>query len=222
MRDFLLGSADEEVFGAFRPGPSGVFESTGSKRSESEMDALILEAAETQLRAEAMGAALTWVDDGDWSHDALDSLLEGLASESDDEEDMTDDEAEHYESLLESVADALGSLGGDSANIDAALAGDDDAAQRLGQHLSSRLDGVSKSDDDLVAEFSVGGELVMESGRRVVRDGEVRRKPRRRRRKRRQTPAQRAALNKARRKANTSSARRSRQRSMRRRRQMGL
>lgn len=223
MRDFLLGAADDEVFGAFRPGTSGVFESAGESRSEAEMDALILEAAETQLRSEAMGAVLTWVDDGDWSFDALDSLLEGLAAdESDDEEEMDDDEAEHYEALLDAAADALEALGGDSANVDAALAGDDDAARKLGQHLANRLDNVTKSDDDLVSEFSVGGEMVVESTRRVVRNGETRRVPRRRRRKRRMTAAQRAALKKARRRANSSSARRSRKRSMRRRRQMGL
>lgn len=227
MRDFLLGSADTDVFGAFRPGPSGVFEATGQRRTETEMDNLILEAAETQLRGDAMSAALTWVDDGDWSYEALDALLEDMASdsdeddESDDDEDMTDDEQEHYEALTDTVLDALVSLGGDADNIELALSGDEDAAQRLGKHLSSRLDNVTKDDDDLVSEFSVGGELVMEAMKKVVRNGKTKWVRKKKRRKKRRTAAQRAALKKARRKSGRSSAKRSRKRSMRRRRQMG-
>lgn len=223
MRDFLLGSADEEVFGAFRSAPSGVFESAGRRRSDSEMDQLILEAAETQLRADAMAAMLTWIDDADWTYDALDSLLIGLASDSDDEdeEDLSDDEAEHYEALTDAARDALVSLGGDEANVDATLDEDDDAASKLGQYLANRLDDVTKSDDDLVSEFAVGGEMVVESTRRVVRNGKTKR-VRKKRRKKRQTAAQKASLRKARRKSNTSSARRSRKRSNRRRKSMGL
>lgn len=220
MQHLMLGSADDEVFGGFRPG-SMVTESAPRGRSESEMDDLIAEAAENVLRTEAMGAVLTWVEEGDWSYDTLDSLLEGMASSS-DEEDMSEDEEAHYEALWETVEEALGVLGADDSNIAQVLKGDDDAAQALGKFLSAELDEVTKSDDDLVSEFGVGGQLVLEATKRVIRGGEMRRLPVRRRRKRRMTPAQRAALKKARRKAHTSSAKRSRSRSMRRRNQMGM
>lgn len=220
MQHWMLGNADNEVFGDFRP-PALVTESAPRERSDTEVDAMIIEAAENSLRTEAMGAVLTWVEDGDWSYDALDALLEGLASDTDDDE-LTDDEQEQYEALWETAMEALESLGASESNIEQAVGGDDDAAEKLGKFLAGKLDDVTKSDDDLVAEFGVGGSLVMESGRRVIRNGETRRMPRRRKRKRRMTAAQRAALKKARRKAHNSGARRSRKRSMRRRKQMGL
>ncbi|MGP9633793.1 hypothetical protein ACT3R7_12070 [Halomonas sp. AOP43-A1-21] len=218
MQHFMIGSADDDVFGDFRP--SMIVESAPRERSESEMDALIAEAAENTLRSEAMGGVLTWIDEGDWSFEALDSLIEGLAS-STDEEELTDDETEHYEALWETVEEALKSLGAETGSINQLLEEDDEAAQALGKHLSAKLDDISKSDDDLVSEFGVGGQLILESGKRVIRNGEVRRIPRRRRKKRRMTSAQRAALKKARRKSNTSAAKRSRAKSMRRRKQMG-
>lgn len=219
MQHLLMGSADDEVFGDFRT--RLIAESAPRERTETEMDTLIAEAAENTLRSEAMGAVLTWLDEGDWSFDALDSLLEGLAS-STDEEELTDDETEHYEALWETTEEALKTLGAESGSISGLLEEDDEAAQKLGKHLSAKMDDLTKSDDDLVSEFGVGGQLVLESTQRVIRGGEMRRVPRRRRRKRRMTPAQRAALKKARRKANTSAAKRSRAKSMRRRKSMGM
>ena len=219
MQHLMLGNVDSDVFGDFRP-RSMVTESAQRERSDTEVDALIVEAAENSLRTEAMGAVLTWVEDGDWSFDALDSLLEGLASDTDDE-DLTDDEQEHYEALWETAYEALGLLGASDGNIEQVANGDDDAAEKLGKFLAGKLDNITKDDDDLIAEFGVGGNLVLESGRRVIRNGETRRMPKRRKRKRRMTAKQRAALKKARRKAHNSGARRSRKRSMRRRKQMG-
>jgi hypothetical protein len=219
MRHLMMGSTDDEVFGDFRP--SMITESAPRERSAAEMDTLIAEAAENTLRSEAMGAVLTWLDEGDWSFEALDSLIEGLASDT-DEEELTDDENEHYEALWETAEDAMVSLGAEKSSISRLLEEDDDAAEALGKHLTARLDDVAKSDDDLVSEFGVGGELVLEATQRVVRNGETRRVPKKRRRKRRQTPAQRASLKKARRKAHSSGARRSRSRSNRRRKQAGL
>lgn len=220
MQHLMLGNVDDAVFGDFRP-RSMVTESAPRERSETELDALIVEAAANSLRTEAMSAVLTWVEDGDWSYDALDTLIEGMASDGDDEDELTDDEQAQYDALWEAAEEALVSLGADSANIDATLEGSDDAAEKLGKHLGEKLDNITKSDDDLVAEFGAGGQLVMEASERVIRNGETRRRPKRRKRKRRMTAKQRAALKKARRKAHNSSARRSRKRSMRRRKQMG-
>jgi len=227
MHNLLLGSADADVFGDFRPGNHPVLESAGQPRSDSEMDALILEAAETQLRAAAMGAALTWIDDGDWTADTLDALAQGLSAgdegDEDDEGDMSDDEQAEYDALLDTLGDAFVYLGADEDNVEQAINGDDDACQLLGQRLSDRLDETTQDDDDLVSEFSVGGTLVMESLKKVIRDGEVKWvRKKKRRRKKRLTAKQRAALKKARRKSNNAAAKRSRKRSMRRRRQMGL
>lgn len=220
MQHLMLGTADDEVFGAFRPAGM-VTESAHSERSDTDMDNLITEAAEGALRGEAMGAVLSWVEDGDWSFEALDSVLEGMASDSDDD-DLTDDEQEHYDAIWETVAEALESLGAESASIDSLYEEDDDAAQALGKFLASALDEVTKDDDDLVSEFAVGGQLVLEATRRVVRGGKSKRVRKRRKKKRRRTASQRASLKKARRKSHNSGARRSRKKSMRRRKSMGM
>lgn len=220
MQHFMLGNADNDVFGDFRPAGM-VTESAPRERSATEMDNLIAEAAENSMRSEAMGAVLGWVEDGDWSYESLDSVLEGMASDSDDE-DLTDDEQEHLDAVWETVSEALESLGADSASIDALYEEDDEAAQKLGKHLADKLDDVTKDDDDLVSEFAAGGEMVMEATKRVVRKGQSKRVRKRRKKKRHRSAAQRASLKKARRKSHNSSARRSRKRSNRRRKSMGM
>lgn len=219
MRDYILGNADDEVFGDFAP--SEPAKPVRKQRTALELDRLILEAAENTLRAEAMGAVLTWLDDGEWSADALESILEGMAYASDDDDDWTDDELAHFESLLDASEGALTYLGGDARQVSKALDGDDAAAEALGEHLSEILESNTKSDDDLISEFAAGGEFIGEAVEAVIRNGE-RVLKRKKTRKRRMTAAQRAALKKAQRKAHTAGAKRARAKSMRIRKQRGM
>lgn len=176
--------------------------------------------AEQQLRAEAMGIALTFVEEGDFSSDALQGLLFGFIEDSDSEE-LTDEDAAHYESLAMSVVDAFKSLGASEENAMAAVDGDEDAAERLGDFVSAKLEDNPKSDEDLISRFAVETGMVLEAVKRVVRDGQMKmiRVPVRRKRL---SAAQRAALRKARKKANTASAKRARSKSMRKRASRGL
>lgn len=176
--------------------------------------------AEQQLRAEAMGIALTFVEEGDFSSEALQGLLFGFVEDSDSEE-LTDEDAAHYESLAMSVVDAFKALGASEENAIAAIDGDEDAAESLGDFISSKLEDNPKSDEDIISRFAVENGMVLEAVKRVVRDGQVKmiRVPTRRKRL---SAAQRAALRKARKKANTAAAKRARSKSMRKRASRGL
>lgn len=176
--------------------------------------------AEQQLRAEAMGTALTFVEEGDFSSEALQGLLFGFVEDSDSEE-LTDEDAAHYESLAMSVVDAFKALGASEENAIAAIDGDEDAAESLGDFISSKLEDNPKSDEDIISRFAVENGMVLEAVKRVVRDGQVKmiRVPTRRKRL---SAAQRAALRKARKKANTAAAKRARSKSMRKRASRGL
>lgn len=219
MEKILLGQADDEVFGSFAQTP--IFESK-QPMTEEQIEDQIIDAAANTLRSEAMGVALTWIEEGEHTFDAIDYLVEGIVTDgSEEDQDLTPDEVDHYDSIMEIMPAALKSLGGNAENIAKLLDHEDDeAGATLGKHLTSKLDETTKDDDDLVAEFAAGGEMILES-RRMVRNGKVVRK-RRKLRKRRMTPAQRAALKKARRKAHTSAARRARKKSMKVRSRRGL
>lgn len=176
--------------------------------------------AEQQLRAEAMGIALTFVEEGEFSSDALQGLMFGFIDDTDSEE-LSDEDAAHYESLAMSVVDAFKALGASEENAIAAIDGDEDAAESLGDFISSKLEDNPKSDEDIISRFAVENGMVLEAVKRVVRDGQVKmiRVPTRRKRL---SAAQRAALRKARKKANTASAKRARVKSMRKRASRGL
>lgn len=176
--------------------------------------------AEQQLRAEAMGIALTFVEEGEFSSDALQGLMFGFIEDTDSEE-LSDEDAAHYESLAMSVVDAFKALGASEENVIAAIDGDEDAAESLGDFISSKLEDNPKSDEDIISRFAVENGMVLEAVKRVVRDGQMKmiRVPTRRKRL---SAAQRAALRKARKKANTSAAKRARLKSMRKRASRGL
>ena len=56
-----------------------------------------------------MAAALTFIDDGDYSQDALVALISGLA-DVDKDDDLSESEQEIYDDLIKMTADALVSL----------------------------------------------------------------------------------------------------------------
>lgn len=180
----------------------------------------IEELAESQVRSEGMGIALAFIDDGDYSADYLEAMLIGFVDE-DGNEELSDDEAAYYEELATSLVNAFVALGASEENAAAAVSGDNDAAEQLGDFLAGKMEDNPKSDDEIVSMFAVEGGLVLEAVKRVFRDGKLKtiRVPTR---KKRLSAAQRAGLRKARMKANTSAAKRARAKAMRQRKSRGL
>lgn len=180
----------------------------------------IEELAESQVRSEGMGIALAFIEDGDYSADYLEAMLIGFVDE-DGNEELSDDEAAYYEELATSLVNAFVALGASEENAVAAVSGDNDAAEQLGDFLAGKMEDNPKSDDEIVSMFAVEGGLVLEAVKRVFRGGKLKtiRVPTR---KKRLSAAQRAGLRKARMKANTSAAKRARAKAMRQRKSRGL
>lgn len=178
-----------------------------------------------QAKASAMAAALTWVDEGDFSFASLDVLVVGL-SDADEDGEITDEEEDVYNDILQETASALVALGGEAKNVEDFINNEDDkAGAKLGSRLASALDDIDTDDDEIVSRFATGGAVfecaVFEAVEKVIKGGEVK-YVKKRMKKRRMTAKQRAALKKARRKSNTSAARRNRAKSMKVREQRGF
>ena len=191
--------------------------------------------AKKQIKANAMGLALTWLSERDFSYDALDALAYGLA-DVDEDGQVGEDEEDHYNAILQETANAFAAMGADADNVADFISDEsDEAGEKLGTFLSKKLDGVEEDDDELVSRYATSGKIfessegdedvfsdgIFEGVVRVVRNGEVK-LVKKRLKKRRMTAAQRAALKKARRKANTASARRARAKARRIRKTRGL
>lgn len=209
----------DDVFKGFEIVPEGR-KPVARQPTDAIYEAAVADLAEGQVRADAMGIALIFVADGDYSADYLQAMLTGFVDE-DENEELSEEEAAHYEMLAASLVDAFVSLGASKDNAQAAVNGDNAAAERLGDFLAGRMEDNPKSDDEIVSRFAVEGGMVLEATKRVVRDGVLMtiKVPTR---KKRLTPAQRAALKKARMKANTAAAKAARAKSMRMRKQRGL
>lgn len=215
---FDLNNGDD-VFKGFEIVPEGR-KPAAQQPTEAIYEAAIADLAEGQVRSDAMGIALTFVADGDYSADYIQAMLIGFVDEDEDEE-LSEAEAAHYEMLAASLVEAFTSLGASKDNAQSAVNGDNAAAERLGDFLAGRMEDNPKSDDEIVSRFAVEGGMVLEATKRVVRDGVLMtiKVPTR---KKRLSAAQRAALKKARMKANTASAKMARAKAMRMRKQRGL
>jgi hypothetical protein len=176
--------------------------------------------ASQQQRQDAASAVIQWVDGGDADFEELDALLFGMAAgdaEGDVELDDTDNAT--YEQLSDQAAEFMTSFAGVDS-VDVELMGDDeDAAERVYEALETSLSDLDS--DEIIAEFAVRESVMLESVRKVIRDGQVT-YIKKRQRKRRMTAAQKAALKKARRKANSSAAKAARKKSMRARKSRGM
>lgn len=214
---------DDNTFACFNRGEDSKV-ILGDTPSDAVYESKISDFAESQLRAEAMGIALTFIDEGEFSYEQLDALLVGFVVDDEDAEefdDLTDEQVEQYEVLAETLVDAFTKLGAAKANAEAAVGGDDDAAQELGDFLADKMESNEKTDDEIVAKFAVEDGMIFEAKKRVVRGGKVK-MIKKRIRKVRLSSAQRGALKKARRKAHTSAAKRTRKKSMRIRKSRGM
>jgi len=177
---------------------------------------------EGQLRSAAMSLVLAWVALGDYSYAAFEAGAAAMA-DFDENEELSEDESDYLNDLLQAGADALVSAGGDPANVGSFLDDEsDEAGATLGEFLSSKMEGVTLSDEDLIAGYATSGDLILEGTIKVIRNGAVTLKKKRIGIPRKMNSLQKAALKKARSKAFTGAARAARKKSLRVRRKMGL
>lgn len=193
--------------------------------------------ADAQMRSMAMGAVLTWIEEGDFSYSAIDELAVGVA-DLDGDEELTPSETAIYEDIWSVIAEAMMSLGADEDNIMEFLDDeDDDAGEKLGSFLADVMDNIPSEDDEIVTSFATGEDgAVFECADaeafgifeasykkvKVVKDGKVVVKKKRMSGKVRMSAAQKAALKKARRRAHSSAARLKRAKAMKVRKKRGM
>jgi hypothetical protein len=181
--------------------------------------------AAMQTRAQGMSCALVWLDGQDYSYQALESLVSGIA-DLDGDGEISDEEDALFNDILNAAGGALITLGGLEENVKSFIDDEDDAAgKKLGNYVNGKMDGVSEDDDDLVSGYAVMEDAVLEASYRrvrVVKDGKLVFKKKRIGRGKRLSAKQRMALKKARRKANTGAARAARKKAMRLRKSRGL
>lgn len=172
------------------------------------------------LRADGAAAVLAWIDDGDSDFDALDSFTFGLAGSGDDDDELSEDEAEDYNDILKSAAEFIVNVCGvDSKTVAMMFTGDDEISSTVFDTVESFVSG--HSDSDLIAEFSVRENMMTEAIKKVIRNGEVK-LIRTNKRKKRLSAAQKMALKKARRKAHSAAGRAARKKSMKMRKSRGM
>jgi hypothetical protein len=194
-----------------------IFESSTGEKAD--------EFASMQTRAQAMSCVLVWIENGDYTYEALDGLVLGIA-DIDGDEQIGEEEEGLYNDILATVGDAFVSLGASPENVNAFIENEDDAAGlKLGDFLSKKLDDVDDDDDDIVTAFATSGNEILEAAYKrvkVVRDGKVVFKRKRIGGKVRLSAKQRIALKKARRRAHTGAAKKAMRKAMKIRKSRGL
>lgn len=186
--------------------------------SDDQMLESLQKAAITNVRADGAAAVVSWVEEGDSDLDSLDSIAFGLAG-GDDDDELDDIGVEQFGDVMDAAAEFIVSVGVEPQLVESMFNGDDDAADTVFDQLDTVFGG--EDTDDMIASFAVKEQMMMESVKKVIRDGEVV-LVRKNKRKKRLTAAQRAALKKARMKAHTSAAKAARKKSMKLRKSRGL
>lgn len=215
-------AVDPEIEPAVAPVEPEEQEITESALFESMDEDTMLEAvsraADISMRSDAAAAVLQWVEEGDAEADAFEAMAYGLAGGEDDTE-LTDEQAEEFEKILGLMADFCLQLGATSENVQGMIDDDDDASEAVYTAVESALEG--QDSDELVADFGVRENLIMEAMKKVVRNGQVV-TIKTKKKKRRMTSAQRSALKKARQKAHSSAAKARRRKARNIRKSRGL
>jgi len=218
-----------------------VLESATEKKEAKAEDDGISEVARNTARAGAMSALLSWIDEGEYTYQALDEIVV-VVSDLDGDFEISEEEEEEYNHIWAEMGDALLSLGADAKDAQALVDGPgkeaDDAAARIGKALSEGMDEERADDDSLISGFALGEDAVLESvsddevlhgileatykRKKVIRDGQVQVVRKRLSGKVRLSATQKSGLRKARRKAHTAAANLKRRKSMRMRKNRGL
>lgn len=186
------------------------------------------------VKAGGMSAVLEWLSGKDFSYDTLDVIIAGVA-DVDFDGDISDDEEKTYNQILGFAADVMVRFGADPKGVAKFFNDEDDEeGKKIGDYIVSKMDGIKRSDNELIsgyadsdsfvfecAEDDEGFEAAFEAAQKVIRDGKVVLK-KKRLRKKKLSAAQKAALKKARRKANSAAAKAHRKKSMRERKKRGM
>lgn len=219
--------------GKIKPEENQIFEAAG-------MVAEGIELADAMTRSMAMATVLTWVDEGDFTYEAMNQMLLGVA-DLDGDEVLTEEEMEIYHELLPEVSNAMLTLGADPANVTEFLDGEsDEAGAKLGGYLSGVMDSMPADDAEIVTTFATGEDgalfecadgidpedAIYEATfkkTKVVKDGKVVIKKKRvSGRGAKRSAKQKAALKKARRKGSSSASKMKRKKTMKLRKKKGL
>jgi hypothetical protein len=182
--------------------------------------------AAKQLMSHGMSVVLGWVSAGDFSFDALDMYIQGVADlDGDGEVQEGGDEESYYNEMFSAVADAMCEIGADESDV-AKFIGDedDDTGLIIGTTLSDKIGAMESSDDDIISNhvLGLGVEPIMESMVKRIRGGVVTWGKKKLRRRTQMSSAQRTGLKKARLKAHSAIATRNRTHSMKIRKSRGM
>ncbi len=194
--------------------------------SEEILDAAAEDFGSASVRSMAMAAALTFIEGDDYSFSAIDALMQG-AADVDGDGEVSEDEEDIYNDMIEATCEAFAELGADKDQIKEFIEGEDDKkGAAMGAALSKGMDSQVLDDAGLICRFAVAENLeegiILDAAKvkRVV-NGKFKmvRKPLK---KKRLSSAQKAGLKKARRKSNTSKAKMKRAKSMKMRKARGI
>ena len=189
-------------------------------------DELILSAmiatADKNLRSLAASLAIEWSKSGELDYDALEALITGAVNDNDDDEELSDDEQDEVETLMNAVSQFILDITDMSAKDVQTLFEEENAAQaeKAGDAISEAIKGGSS--DELIANYAEKQALLLSAVKKVVRNGKTVLIKKRTGRKRRMSPAQEAALKKAQKKSNSAAGRANRKKSMRLRKSKGM
>mgnify|MGYP000382977891 CR=1 FL=1 len=121
---------------------------------------------EKQIRANAMAAALTWLEDNDASYSNFEAIVAGLA-DLDEDGEVTEPEEELFNEILTMAADSLVELGANAANVESFIDSEsEEAGEKLHTYLNDKLSENEKSDDELITEYAVKAKLVLDATQR--------------------------------------------------------
>lgn len=176
--------------------------------------------ADQQTRSMAAAIAIEWAKSGETDYESLEALVVGAIN--DDDDDISEDEKEDIDALLQAVGQFIADHTGlSSSEVELMFEQEDDdlaidAADEIERNLKR------KNQSELIADYAAKqGMLLSSAKKRVVRDGKVvqiNKRPK----KHIMTSARRAALKKIRKKSNTAAARAKRDKSNRVRNRAGL
>jgi hypothetical protein len=196
-----------------------IFEAAGDAALDPEIEGF----AGRQLRSQAMGCVLAWIEAGDFSYSAITANCVMMADLDESGEIDAPDEQAYLNELMQEVANAFVSMGAAPEKVTAFMDTEDNVAgAELGDLLRDKLNRTELDDDSIISNYAVSGGIILESAVKVVRGSEVVLKRKRIGRPKRITSLQRAALKDARKRAFTGAAKLARLKSMHLRQIRGL
>lgn len=173
-------------------------------------------------RSMAASILVQWASDESAELSDLDGLVFGAVLEDEDAEieDLSDDQAQEYDALVDVVGEFAISVGASAAQVQNMIEdGDEKAALDVAEIVRTAIS--KNGADELIADFAVKEQMLMSAVVKVIRNGKLKFK-RKRTRKVILNAAQKAGLRKARMRAHTAASKANRRKSMRIRKSRGL